>query len=283
MHLRHLRRLWALPTVTDQLQSSVDELTVAVPAQHGQLRTDMEGYYGCTQEQFTLMLRRFAALENRVDSLVAGIDSRVVAKSVDPNDSVVQIVGVPFVYQSLADVPRGARVLIVGADGSAMSRGLASLGYRVKALDVCDVIRSPGSTRSESVIVDDKASPAPFDAAVVVSTTAWASATALDGDARNGDSLVQVWQGVRRLLVPSGRLVMTTLVGRTGGPDGQERIPLTSIDTILQSIRVTSCATAIPAEESRWVTRWGLGREDLRNLPDREVVLLIAGLVLEAS
>jgi 2-polyprenyl-3-methyl-5-hydroxy-6-metoxy-1,4-benzoquinol methylase len=164
-----------------------------------------------------------------------------------------RIVEVPFALRAMARVPAGGRVLDFGSSESSLALSLASLGYRVTALDLRPY---PFSHPDLEVVVsrleDWDAAPGSYDAVVAVSTLehvglGWYGDAVQDdgGDAR---ALARL----RELLAPEGVLVLTVPYGRAGVDDVQRRYDRDGLAALLADWEVLERVVAEAVDARTW-------------------------------
>lgn len=125
-----------------------------------------------------------------------------------------RIVEVPFCTQAVCALPRGSRVVDVGASESTLALALASLGYRVTALDPRGYPFPQENLIVHEGTLDDYAPTSPVDAVVFLSSIEHFGLPAYalddlvlpDGDRRALDR-------ARQVLRPGGLLVLTVPYG----------------------------------------------------------------------
>lgn len=143
-------------------------------------------------------------------------------RGVELNDVNERIAEVPFVLTGLAHVPRGGRVLDIGARESLLSFQLASLGYRATALDPRGYPLQHPELDVISTGVEELPDDARYDAIVCLSTIehlglgSYGLADQPDGDLRG-------MAAMRRALTPGGVLLLTTPFGAEAKVDDLER------------------------------------------------------------
>jgi SAM-dependent methyltransferase len=123
-----------------------------------------------------------------------------------------RIVEIPFVIRAL-QLPPASRVLDVGSRWSPLPLFLAAMGYRVVAVDLASFpIRGSGP---DFVLADMRRPPfkeGAFDAGTVVSTLEHVGLGWYD-PRRDADDDIRLMAGLRSLIRPNGRLVLTVPYG----------------------------------------------------------------------
>ncbi len=182
------------------------------------------------------------------------------AGGVSLSDVNERIAEVPFVYESLAGLSRGSRILDVGSTESTVTLSLASLGHRVTAVDPRPYPLNHSRLETFQGPVEDFASDEPFDAAVLLSSVEHFGLGAyelpVDEDA-DLKALAHVW-GLCR---PGARLVLTTPFGDA---------PTTALERTYTPDRLARLLDGWDIEEQSYLTRispiewvWSESVEDL--------------------
>lgn len=126
-----------------------------------------------------------------------------------------RIVEVPFVFGAITELPVGASVLDVGAAESTVALSLASLGYRVTALDPRGYpLEHPNLKVAPTAVEAWPCDPASFDAAVCLSTVEHLGLSAYGEGGLDESADVAALKRLRGLLKPRGLLVLTTPFGK---------------------------------------------------------------------
>ena len=152
-----------------------------------------------------------------------------------------RIVEVPYVIGTiLRDLLAGARILDFGASESTVSLSLASMGYRVTALDSRGYpFEHPNLTVIRTLVEEWDGSQEPFDRIVAISAIEhvgvgyYDSAETTRVDDRRLVELFGNW------LVPGGSLVMTVPYGRWAVDDLQRTYDDAHLDALLVGWVVT--------------------------------------------
>ena len=143
-------------------------------------------------------------------------------RGVELNDVNERIAEVPFVLTGLSRVPRGGRVLDIGARESLLSFQLASLGYRATALDPRGYPLEHPDLDVISTGVEDLPEDARYDAIICLSTIEHLGIGSY-GLADQPDADLSGMAAMRRALTPGGILLLTTPFGAEAKVDDLER------------------------------------------------------------
>jgi 2-polyprenyl-3-methyl-5-hydroxy-6-metoxy-1,4-benzoquinol methylase len=162
-----------------------------------------------------------------------------------------RVVAVPYVLRALAGVPRGSAILNVGASDRMLAVSLASLGYRVTALDTRPhpyqhplletVVGSIHDWDNESDL---------FDAVVYVSSIKYGRhaepATAWGSD-------VTAMRRIRELTKPRGLLVLTAPLANPsgGGLAGTSEQP--GLDPLLDGWEIEDLTVVRSRDDATWM------------------------------
>lgn len=172
-----------------------------------------------------------------------------------------RIAEIPFVFRQLSGLQPGCRILDVGSTESTVSLSLASLGYRVTAVDPRPYpLSHPGLTPFQGPIADLTAS-GEFDAVVLLSSIEHFGIGAYDLDDEDDADLAameKVWEVTRA----GSRLVLTTPFGDA---------PTTALERTYTPERLGSLLRGWDVDEQSYLTRvsptewqWRRELEDVR-------------------
>lgn len=125
-----------------------------------------------------------------------------------------RIVEQPFVYGALADLPTGSRIADVGGAESLVGLSLASSGHLVTVVEPAGYPYEHPNLTVVRQTLDDFQPAAPFDAVVLLSAIEHFGLGAYtDNGELDDDADLNAMKRVRDLLVPGGRVVLTTPFG----------------------------------------------------------------------
>jgi hypothetical protein len=126
-----------------------------------------------------------------------------------------RILELPYVYRAVAALDPGAAILDVGAAESTVALSLASLGYRVTAVDVRGYPFShPNLTVRESLFGDWQGEDTLYDGAILLSAIEHFGLGAYGEGAGANDADRVAMLRIRELLRPGGRLFLTVPYGK---------------------------------------------------------------------
>jgi SAM-dependent methyltransferase len=165
-----------------------------------------------------------------------------------------RVVEVPYVFRALGGIEPGRRVLDVGASESTLCLSLATLGYRVTAIDP----RPNPLSHDLLEVVEARIEEwhdGPFDAVVCLSTIEHIGTSAYEQDASERRVDLEAMARMLELAKPGGLLVLTTSVGpASAGENGRvyDRKGLDELlggwevkdETLVQRLDATTWATA---------------------------------------
>jgi SAM-dependent methyltransferase len=145
------------------------------------------------------------------------ISLRYAEQSVAISSVSERIVEVPYALRALCTLPEGASVLDVGATESTIALSLASLGYRVTALDLRPYpFDHPNLTVVTSELEAWSQPAQSFDAVLVISAIEHFGLGAYGEQSGSDDADAKALARLRELVKDRGRLVLTVPFGRPG-------------------------------------------------------------------
>jgi 2-polyprenyl-3-methyl-5-hydroxy-6-metoxy-1,4-benzoquinol methylase len=170
--------------------------------------------------------------------VVAGVNERVVE--------------VPFVYRALSRIPPGSTIVDVGASESTVSLSLASLGYRVTAVDP-----RPYGLRHPNLEVIARAAEEweetrTFDAIVCLSTVEHIGLGAYGEPRKSGRPDHDLMRRLRRLARPGTLLVFSTRFGRPATGWLERTYDAAAIDDLLEGWEIEESAIAHRLDDATW-------------------------------
>lgn len=170
----------------------------------------------------------------------------------DINERVAEI---PFAYASITSaLPRGSRVLDVGASESTVAIGLASLGYRVTALDPRPYPLAHSNLVVHVGAIDSFESSEPFDGVVMLSSIEHFGLGAYDLPV-DPDADVKALEHVFDLLRPGGMLVLTTPYGYGATTEVQRTYTPKQIDIMFEKWNVVERSYLRKVSRTEWTTQ----------------------------
>lgn len=166
----------------------------------------------------------------------------------DINERVAEI---PFVYTSLGGLPRGSRILDVGSCESTVAIGLASMGYRVTALDPRPYPLSHANLEVVLSPIEEYHTDEPFDAAILLSAVEHFGLGSYDlpvNDRADHQAIQTVWE----LLRPGGTLVLTTPYGDAPTTELERTYMPEDIDRLLAGWEIADRTYLTKVSRTEW-------------------------------
>jgi 2-polyprenyl-3-methyl-5-hydroxy-6-metoxy-1,4-benzoquinol methylase len=166
-----------------------------------------------------------------------------------------------YVFRALAGVPRGGRVLDVGASESTVALSLASLGYEVTAIDPRPYPAAHPALRSVEGTVEGLEAE-PFDAVVCLSTIEHVGIGAY-GVEGAPDADLAAMRHIRELLRPGGVLALTTPFGTAEVQEHQRVYDRAGLGRLLDGFEVDDLTILRHTEPTVWQVADGdVGRDE---------------------
>lgn len=165
-----------------------------------------------------------------------------------------RIAEVPYVFRALAPLPRGSRILDVGATESTLAFSLASLGYRTTALDLrAYPLSHPQLEVVVGRIEEWDSEPGSFDAIVCLSTIEHVGLGAYGAEVgASADSAAM--KRMQELVVPQGLLVLTAPVGRAATGENERTYDRVALEALLEGWDVEDFTVVRQEDPTTWRT-----------------------------
>ncbi len=163
-----------------------------------------------------------------------------------------RVVEIPFVMAALAGLPLDARVLDVGADESTLSFSLASLGYRVTALDLNGYPLTHPNLTALAKPLEEFESEDAFDAVICLSSIEHFGLGHYGPDSADLDADVQALERVRGMTKPGGLLVLTTPFGEASVSDFQRVYDSDGLERLLAGWFEPDIRIAYQVDATTW-------------------------------
>ncbi len=181
-----------------------------------------------------------------------------------------RIVEIPFVLGALAALPAGSVIADVGAAESTLSLSLASLGYRVFAVDPRGYpLSHPNITSGAATLESWECEPATLDAVVCVSVVEHLGLNAYGEGAEDDAGDAAAMQRMHSLLKPNGLLVLTVPAGPWAIEANERTYDDDHLTRLLHGWRVESSVFVTRTDDGTWV------REPASVIGDKRGVMLV--------
>jgi 2-polyprenyl-3-methyl-5-hydroxy-6-metoxy-1,4-benzoquinol methylase len=164
-----------------------------------------------------------------------------------------RIVEIPYVLRALAPFNEGSSILDVGATESTLALSLASLGYRVTAVDPRPYPIEHPSLDPVVAVVEEWSPGRTFNAAVCVSTIEHIGLGAYGEPAHEGRRDLAALARLRDLVEPDGLLVLTTRFGEPGQDAFQRTYDSHGLEELLAGWDVLDLSFAERVDERTWL------------------------------
>jgi SAM-dependent methyltransferase len=182
-----------------------------------------------------------------------------------------RIVEVAYAFRALAPIAAGASILDVGAAESTLAFSLASLGYRVTALDVRPYPLAHPSLETVVASIQDWDHNESFDAVVCLSTIEHIGLSAYDDPSTGDGSDLVAMRRMRELTKPGGLLVLTAPMGRASVNEFQRTYDQTGLEALLEGWKIEDLTVARRHDRKTWV----LEKEGVESTADEAGVALV--------
>jgi SAM-dependent methyltransferase len=180
-----------------------------------------------------------------------------------------RIVELPYVLRALSGLETGASILDVGATESTLSLSLASLGYRVTAVDPRPYPFEHPNLQVVVGPVEDWKTDDQFDAVVCLSTIEHIGRGAYGEAPADENADREVLERIRELMKPGGLLVLTVPFGRASQDAFERTYDSAGLDGLLEGWVVEERIVAHRSDGATWVVSDGAAG-------DRQVALVTA-------
>jgi SAM-dependent methyltransferase len=236
----------------DRVSSELDRLINKVES--------LERHITAVPETLDLLGQRDAVLLNHAEShtgfgaskglwLNPPVTLRYSAGDVELGDINERIVEVPFVFETMADLEVGSRVLDVGCAESTVAFSLSSLGYDVTGIDLHPYpFKHPNLTTIVSAVEDWDCPEAYFDGIVCVSSIEHFGLGVYGEEETEGLDVLAM-ERISRWAKPGATLALTTPFGRYQVDAQQRTYDVPSLNRLLVGWKIEDLHTAIRLED----------------------------------
>lgn len=194
-----------------------------------------------------------------------------------------RIVEVPYVFEAMAGLDIGSRVLDVGCAESTVAFSLASLGYEVTGIDLHPYpFRHPNLVTVTSAVEDWECPEAYFDAIVCLSSIEHFGLGVYGEDETDGLDILAM-ERISLWARPGAILALTTPFGQYTVSSQQRTYDMPALNRLLAGWKVDDIHTAIRLEDgSGWMVVDGARSfEDVNDVRHPAVILVTAQRLAE--
>jgi SAM-dependent methyltransferase len=164
-----------------------------------------------------------------------------------------RIVEIPYAFRALGGIEAPAAILDVGSVESTIPLSLASLGYRVCALDLRPYpFEHPNLEVAVSRLEDFEREPGSFDAILCISTVEHIGLGWYGERPQEPDADRRAVERLGELLKPGGPLVLTVPFGRAGVDEVQRTYDDAALDALLEGWEIRSREVVAQADPLTW-------------------------------
>ncbi len=166
----------------------------------------------------------------------------------DINERVAEI---PFVFAAMGALPQGSRILDVGSTESTVSISLASLGYRVTAVDPRPYPLEHENLTIHIGAMETFTDEIPYDAAILLSSIEHFGLGAYDLPVNENADLEAI-RRVRDLVRPGGMLILTTPYGDAATTELERTYSPEQLDALLEGWTVVERTYLTQVSATEW-------------------------------
>lgn len=179
----------------------------------------------------------------------------------------------PFVFRALASVPPGAEVLDVGASESTLCLSLATLGYRVTAIDPRPNPLAHPNLRVVVGRIEDWEADSPFAVVVCLSTIEHIGVGAYEQEGADERADLMAMRRIQELTEPDGLLILTTSYGSSSVDEFSRTYDRGGLEELLDGWDIHERLFLTRADETTWITH---SFDEPPEESEREVVAMIS-------
>jgi SAM-dependent methyltransferase len=249
-HVAHVHS--ALAGIDAQVRAEIDNQTEAT-ALIGQSLSDINTsgqHIGEQLRALTLFETTANQIREQLESLAHELHEFHGLSDVRARAS-ARAVEMPYVFRALASLEPGAKVLDIGAAESTISLSLASLGYRVTALDPQALPLAHPMLEVVSGSVEDFDGGDAFDAIVCVSTLKYIGVPTFGQDRLHEDA--KALERMRLMMKKDGLLVLTVPYGARRIDELQRTYDRADLDRLLETWKTLDLTLVERQTETTWI------------------------------
>jgi 2-polyprenyl-3-methyl-5-hydroxy-6-metoxy-1,4-benzoquinol methylase len=184
-----------------------------------------------------------------------------------------RIAELPFVFRALAPVSPGAEILDVGASESTVCLSLATMGYRVTAIDPRPNPLSHPNLRIVVAKIEEWEETGTFPAIVCLSTIEHIGVGAYEQQGGDTRADLGAIRRLHELTEPGGLLILTTSFGRSRVDEFSRTYDRRGLDELLEGWEVGELGFLARIDETTWTL---LNSSEPPEESEREVVAMIS-------
>jgi 2-polyprenyl-3-methyl-5-hydroxy-6-metoxy-1,4-benzoquinol methylase len=165
-----------------------------------------------------------------------------------------RVAEVPYAFRALSRVPRGGRILDVGATESTVCLSLATLGYEVTAIDPRPNPLSHERLRTVVAQIEEWEAGTEFDAVLCLSTIEHLGTGEYEQQETGRSVDLDAMKRMQELTKPGGLLVMTTAVGEASSNESSRVYDREGLDELLAGWEVEDLTLIQRKDATSWET-----------------------------